>query len=139
MPINIVNQNPSQKIPSGLLRKCLQKISVALDLKNQDINFQFVSDREIRRTNKKYLHHDYATDVLAFEMKEKGVLGDIMISSETARRQACEQKHSYLKELKILAIHGWLHLLGYRDKKKKDAQCMWKKTNELLLLMENLE
>ena len=132
MPINIINQNLSQKIPSGPLRKYLQKISVVLGLENQEINFQFVSDQEIRHTHKKYLHHNYATDVLAFEMKEQGILGDVMISVETANRQAKEQKHTLLKELQILCVHGWLHLLGYRDKKKKDAERMWKKTNELL-------
>jgi probable rRNA maturation factor len=72
------------------------------------------------------------TDVIAFEMKEQGVLGDIVVSIDTARRQAKEQGHSVLTELQILSIHGLLHLLGYRDKKKKDKDAMWLETDRLL-------
>jgi len=90
-----------------------------------------VSDREIRKYNRKYLRHDYPTDVMAFGY-EGEILGDILISTESAKRQAREQGHPFLTELKILAIHGILHLLGYRDKKPRDQKRMWKKTNELL-------
>ena len=75
------------------------------------------------------------TDVIAFSMEEKGVLGDILVSTDTARRQAKEEGHSLLTEVKILAIHGILHLLGYRDKKKKERERMWRKTDELLSLV----
>lgn len=59
-------------------------------------------------------------------------MGDILISTDTARRQARELGHSLEKELLILAVHGLLHLLGYRDKGKKEREEMWKKTDELL-------
>lgn len=98
-----------------------------------DVNFLIVSDREIRRFNRRYLHHDHVTDVIAFEMKENGVLGDIVISSDTAKRQAREEGHPLLTELTILAIHGLLHLLGFRDRTKKEREKMWRKTNELIL------
>ena len=65
-------------------------------------------------------------------MQEDGVLGDILISTETAKRQAGDEGHSVLREVAILAIHGLLHLLGYRDKKKGERERMWRKTNELL-------
>jgi len=96
------------------------------------INFLLVSDPVIRRYNVRYLRHDYATDVIAFEMKEKGVFGDIVISTDTAKRQAKEEGHSVLTETTILALHGLLHLLGYRDKKKKDKERMWRKTGALM-------
>jgi len=99
------------------------------------INFLLVSDRVIRRTNVRYLRHDYATDVIAFEMKEGDIFGDIMISTDTAKRQAREQGHSVLTETTILALHGLLHLLGYRDKKKKDLERMWRKTDALMRMV----
>lgn len=98
---------------------------------NGEINFLLVSDRVIHQYNKRYLQHDYATDVLAFAGGGE-TFGDIMISTDTATRQAKEEGHSFERELKILAIHGILHLLGYRDKHKKDYVKMWKKTYQLL-------
>lgn len=120
------------------MRNSLRKISTALGLGGREIDFLLVSDAEIKKFNRLYLMHDYPTDVIAFEMREKGVLGDVLISTDTARRQAEEQGHSTLTETKILAIHGLLHLLGYRDKKKKDKSKMWRKTNQLLSLVKNL-
>lgn len=92
----------------------------------------------MRLYNVRYLRHDYVTDVIAFEMKEKNVLGDILISTDTAKRQAKEQGHSTLKETVILAVHGLLHLLGYRDKRRKDRDAMWRRTDRLLALVRDL-
>jgi probable rRNA maturation factor len=97
-----------------------------------DVNLLLVRDREIKKINKRYLNHDYATDVIAFEMKEHGVFGDVVVSTETARRQARDQGHSVLTETTLLAVHGILHLLGYRDKTRKDRDRMWRKTNALM-------
>ena len=66
-----------------------------------------VSDARIRALNRQYRRKDRPTDVLSFEPS------DIVISIETARRQARESGHSCATELKILALHGLLHLLGY--------------------------
>ncbi|MBI3540549.1 MAG: rRNA maturation RNase YbeY [Deltaproteobacteria bacterium] len=98
-----------------------------------DLNFLLVSNRMIRAYNKKYLHHNYSTDVIAFET------GDILVSSEMAKKQAREEGHSFLTEMKILMIHGMLHLVGYRDKNKKDKEKMWKKTYELLALTRRVK
>jgi len=120
------------------LRKSLQKISTELKVKG-DLNILLVSDREILKFNRRFLNHDYITDVIAFEMSgDEGGFGDIVISTDTAKRQGREQGHGTLTETKILAIHGLLHLLGYRDKKKKDHALMWKKTDELLAKVRRL-
>ncbi len=71
-------------------------------------------------------------------MKEQGILGDVMISTDAAKRQARERGHSLLTELKILSIHGLLHLLGFRDKNPRDQKRMWQKTDELLGLVRGL-
>lgn len=105
-------------------------------VENQEINFLFVSDKVIHRWNKKHLNHDYVTDVLAFEMKESGILGDVVVSLDTAARQAKQCGHAYALEVLILCVHGWLHLLGYKDKRKKDSQVMWAKTHKLIAATE---
>jgi probable rRNA maturation factor len=72
-----------------------------------EIGVALVSDARIRLLNKRYRRTDRATDVLSFEPS------DIVIATGVARRQAGEAGHSYATELKVLALHGLLHLLGY--------------------------
>jgi len=83
-----------------------------------------VSDRRVRALNRAYRWKDYATDVLSFPAGDSSTpiphslipnpfLGDIVIARGVARRQARDARHSELTELKILALHGLLHLLGY--------------------------
>ncbi len=99
---------------------------------NRDFSVVIVSDRKISQLNKTYRGRKGPTDVLSFEAGQDDYLGDIIISAETAERQARQLGHSLEKELKILMIHGFLHLLGYdhetdhgemRELEKK----LWKK------------
>jgi probable rRNA maturation factor len=70
------------------------------------------NDAELRRLNREFLGHDYATDVLSFPSGGAGNLGDIAISVERAREQAEEFGHSLEDEICILMLHGTLHLMG---------------------------
>ncbi|HET7853089.1 MAG TPA: rRNA maturation RNase YbeY [Candidatus Methylomirabilis sp.] len=88
---------------------------------SDELSVLLVGDRAIRRLNRVYLNRDHPTDVLAFP-QPKGfpspgphLLGDVVISVETAARQAKAQGHSLDQELALLLIHGLLHLLGYDD------------------------
>ena len=72
-----------------------------------------VSDAAMRRLNARYRDADYATDVLSFPSDTPGVLGDIAIARGVAARQARAQGHAEITEVKVLALHGLLHLLGY--------------------------
>ncbi|MBI2066578.1 MAG: rRNA maturation RNase YbeY [Deltaproteobacteria bacterium] len=109
-----------------------------MGLTGKETDLVFVSDQEIRLYNKKYLRHDRTTDVIAFPINENHCWGEIVISLDTAARQATEQNHSLLKEIKILSIHGLLHLLGYEDHSPKELKRMWKKTEELLQKIEDV-
>ena len=71
-------------------------------------------DGEIRRLNRQFLERDRATDVIAFS-GEGDLLGEIAVSIDTARRQARARGVSLESELKLLAVHGFLHLTGYDD------------------------
>src|SRR5262245_30411536 len=72
-----------------------------------------VSDARVRALNRKYRHKDKPTDVLSFPSDERGYLGDVVIAEGVAGRQAREAGHSRATELRVLALHGLLHLLGY--------------------------
>ena len=82
------------------------------------INLVLMSDKEIRKLNRKFREKNKATDVLAFPMREEGILGDIAVSSETAKKNANRFGIEYKDELKRLVIHGVLHLLGYKHGRK---------------------
>jgi probable rRNA maturation factor len=73
----------------------------------RDITIALVTDARIRALNRQFRRKDAATDVLSFEP------ADIAIATGVARRQAREARHSYAQELKVLALHGLLHLIGY--------------------------
>lgn len=71
------------------------------------------NDQEMRQWNRNFLGHDYATDVLSFPASPlNGNLGDIAISADRARAQAEELRHSTVDEVRILMLHGLLHLAG---------------------------
>ena len=74
-----------------------------------------VSDARVRALNRTFRKTDRATDVLSFPAEEPRYLGDVVISSGLAARQARAAGHSLATELRVLALHGLLHLLGYDD------------------------
>jgi probable rRNA maturation factor len=71
------------------------------------------NDKELHRLNREFLNHDYPTDVLSFPSAERfGEMGEMAISIERAEAQAREHEHSLLDELRVLMLHGALHLSG---------------------------
>lgn len=96
--------------PTGLAR-WLQ--SVAPARARGSVTIAIVPDSRVQRLNRQFRRKDTPTDVLSFPSGERGALGDIVIAAGVARRQAREAGHSVPTELRILALHGLLHLLGY--------------------------
>ena len=87
--------------------------SVAPARAHGEVSVAIVSDARIRALNRQYRRQDASTDVLSFPADEPGTLGDIVIAGGVARQQAKEAGHSLQTELRVLALHGLLHLLGY--------------------------
>lgn len=108
-------------------RAFVQRLRTLLRLGRRHFNVCLVGDREIERLNNVYLGKNAPTDVLSFPWRETGgakqragaaaefvhFLGDVVISVETARRNARQEGHSTLNEIRWLILHGVLHLLGY--------------------------
>lgn len=91
-----------------------------------DVAIALVTDARMRVLNRDYRRKDYATDVLSFEGRlrqgsgQGGYLGDVVIAKGVAARQAREAGHGLQAELRVLALHGLLHLLGYDHDDPKD-------------------
>ena len=104
-------------VESKLLSKIAHRALEVLGLSKAELSIALVSDAQIRRLNKLYRNKDKPTDVLSFPIGEKVedwlILGDIVISVDTAKRQAQELGYSLEEELKRLLVHGLVHLLGY--------------------------
>jgi probable rRNA maturation factor len=88
------------------------------------LSIALVSDREMRALNRRWRGQDRATDVLSFPLQEPGILGDVVISVDTARRQAREGGWPLSAELRRLLAHGILHCRGYDHEDAKDARRM---------------
>lgn len=131
-----------------LLNTLLQKAGEAEGVTEGEIALTFVDDEEIHALNKEYRGIDRPTDVLSFAMNESvedeqeiiyeleegeeldgfgDMLGDIIISVETAKAQSEEYGHSLNREIGFLFVHGFLHLLGYdHEDEASEAEMMGK-------------
>ena len=124
----ISNEQKAVKIPTGvrlLVRRCCNAVLTFEDFNEPaEISVTVVDDERIHELNREYRNVDRSTDVLSFPLGENGVydknpengaclLGDIVISVETAVRQAETYGHSLQREIGFLTVHSMLHLLGY--------------------------
>ncbi len=94
-----------------------------------ELSITFIDDAEMKEINKKYANKDRTTDVLSFHFDIPEMLGDIYISIPQAQRQ---KVGSLLSELKLLTVHGILHLAGYNDTTGKQKKKMRQKEKEYL-------
>ncbi|MEH7224518.1 rRNA maturation RNase YbeY [Bacillus sp. JJ1566] len=110
-----------------------------------EVSITFVDNDRIQEINREYRDKDQPTDVISFAMEEMGegeiaiigenipkLLGDIIISIPRAREQAEDYGHSFARELGFLAVHGFLHLLGYDHMTDKDEEKMFSRQKEIL-------
>lgn len=116
-----------------------------------EVDITLVDDKKIREINNEYRNVDSSTDVLSFPILEgsegnikpevgdfdtdgNAILGDIVISMETARKQANEYGHSFERELAFLVTHGMLHLLGFDHEEKEEEKKMLEEQEKILTL-----
>lgn len=120
-----------KKLKIKIIRQ-VQKIVRGEGCRGKSLSLTFTNDLKIRELNRKYRKLDRATDVLSFVMDEEEMLGDVVISVESAVRNAKRFKQKFSREIERLVVHGVLHLLGYDHKKSKDRDVMRKKEEEYL-------
>ena len=136
-----------------LLKKKIKKLfeltlKETKNTKDIEVGLNFVSEEEIKRLNKDNRNIDKVTDVLSFPMTEIKVgekiddykeslfqnvyLGDIAICTKRAREQAREYGHSFCREVCFLALHGFLHIMGYDHMTQEDEKVMMALANKIL-------
>ena len=99
----------------------------------KEISIALLSPLEIKKLNKIYRQKNKVTDVLSFNLDDEKILGEIVICLEQAKKQAKEKKISLQAELKLLVVHGTLHLLGY-DHEVSEVEAERQEKEEKLLL-----
>ena len=137
MAVDVLVRADVARLVSPAVRRALvarMKVALrALGRARSSATLLLTDDREIRVLNRDYRKHDRATDVLSFHLQELGgaedpagdgiMLGDIVISVETARRRSAGQRLP--RELERLAIHGLCHLFGHDHKRRAEADVMF--------------
>ncbi len=133
MQIDIIDQNNLiGRTNIYNLKKGIEKVLKHLKLSDKtEVCVSFIDDKAMRELNKKYKGIDRTTDVLSFR-QDGDLLGDIVISFETAKRHAGIYKTTVEQEVERLLIHGVLHLLGYDHSKQSERKIMRDKEKELL-------
>jgi probable rRNA maturation factor len=123
---------------AAALRRSARRLLAGLTLDDAELSVVLVSDAEMQRLNRAWRARDRATDVLSFAQAEgaggapAGLLGDVVISLDTARRQARRGGRPLAREAERLLVHGLLHLLGYdHERSARDAAVMRRREREL--------
>jgi rRNA maturation RNase YbeY len=127
VPVPLKNMTNLKNFIESIFRKELQKLD--------SINYIFCSDKVILEINRKYLNHDFYTDVITFDLSANNtsISAEVYISIERIRDNAKELGVTIKSELHRVLFHAALHVCGYNDKKKKDKEIMRKKEDELLI------
>jgi probable rRNA maturation factor len=139
MRISIQNRQKRILLNLKKVRRATQRILTELGLLDAELSVLLVDDARIRDLNRRYLNRDKPTNVLAFPMREgefptlhPNLLGDLVISVETAERQSDRFGLNEMEMVILLMVHGVLHLIGYEHEgTKKGAREMSLKQKEL--------
>jgi probable rRNA maturation factor len=136
--ISIADQQEVLPLDFGKIRRAVQLVLQAEKCSQAQISLAFVTDPAIHVLNKRYLNHDYPTDVLTFPMErgKRGLEGEIVISTDTAIANAEDYDHTPEQELLLYVIHGVLHLLDYDDQDEEDAAIMEETQEKYLAELE---
>lgn len=145
MTIHLENRQKNQKIVTADLKRVARKILSVLGCPEAELSILIVDDEAIREINREYLQRDRPTNVISFAMQEgegggiqSQVLGDVVISADTASRDAAEAALSFESELYFLLLHGILHLCGYDHERgtEEEARRMEAREREIFSLLQ---
>jgi probable rRNA maturation factor len=120
----------------------LAQVAAAEKFKIDELNYIFCSDEYLHRINLEYLEHDTYTDIITFDNSEdpasKQIEGDIFISIDRVKDNAVKYGVETEVELHRVMAHGLLHLMGYKDKSKKQSETMRSKEEDAIRLFDTM-
>jgi probable rRNA maturation factor len=143
MEVLIDNRQSRHKISLKKTKQTVQVILNALDCPDSELSILIVDDPQIEELNQQYLDRQGPTNVIAFAMREGDfsdlsphLLGDVVISTDTAAREAKNAAMRFEQRFNELLVHGILHLLGYdHETDEEEARVMEAKSRELMDLL----
>lgn len=119
------------RLPVARLRRLARAVIAGERLRPGDLSIAFVDGATMRRTNRTFLRHDFDTDVLSFPM-EGPMLGEIVISTDTAVKEARKRGLPVIEEISRYVVHGILHLGNYNDDTAEGRTKMWRRQESYL-------
>lgn len=128
-------------INKKVVHEIVERIIDILDLDVSSLDINFVSEKTITEINKKYLNHNYATDIISFNysFESNNLDGEILICNAVALYNADKFKTTYEQEIRRLIIHGILHLMGYDDATDAQRKLMRAKENKILSKLRGIK
>lgn len=135
MAIHLFEEDVTLKIKNKLnIKKWLKETIENEGYKLGELNYIFCSDEYLHQMNVSYLNHDTLTDIITFDNSdiEGKIIGDIFISIDRVNENAKKFGVEFIDELNRVMVHGALHLVGYKDKKKDEQEKMRAKENYYL-------
>lgn len=140
MPVSFHKESISFRLSAARVLK--QWVKQVIESKGKtlgEVSYIFCSDDYLLKINQEHLQHDYYTDIITFDYTEGAtVSGDLFISIDRVKDNALTESVDFDIELRRVMIHGILHLLGYKDKKKEDQKLMREIENQSLTLFNDL-
>jgi len=143
--IDIENRQSAMPTDARWLKNCVERVLSAEQIASADLSIVLVEDAEIHRINREHLEHDWPTDVISFSYAKesppatcwprgqgRSLDGELIVSTETAGRQATAHGWSPRDELLLYVVHGILHLCGYDDLTDSERPFMRRREREVL-------
>lgn len=122
MGLDIIDELTVPDLPEDEMKRLTRMVLEKEGHRGKEVALLLTNDKKMQNLNRSYRKMDRPTDVLAFPMADdEEILGDIAISVETAERQAVEAGHNLVTELKVLLLHGLLHLCGFEHGGPEDG------------------
>ena len=135
MTIEIINQQRIKRINLKDLKTCLRKVFHLLNISSKKISILLCDNNTIKKLHKRYFKKHYPTDVISFPLSDRfdpDYLGEVIVSVQKASEVAGKLNIKWKDELMLYIIHGILHLIGYKDRTKKQKELMRAKEEEIL-------
>ena len=129
--ISLTNKTRFRAVPLKKIKRFLQTILDILGHKNAGLEVLLITDRTMMQWNKRVFGRTGSTDVISFPFNERYFLGSILIAADKKEAKARQYRHSFQKELKLLLIHGVLHLMGFDHDCSRRATRMRKMEQKL--------
>ena len=122
------------QIKKADLHELIKALSEELNFRIESLEINFINSDKIREINRRYLSHDYSTDILTFNYSDKvsAIDGEVIISLDDARNNSKKFKVLFKREIVRLVIHGILHLSGFNDNNRSNKIKMKRMENKLL-------